>query len=121
MRDLTREAQFQTLLARNHILFTIKNIGGWGFLAGFLALAPLRLLTSVLRGDRVTARGLLAAAPRVGSAVRARLRSDRRAALTSRAIAGAASRALSDPSSAPLAKMPAATADRTRRRPAISG
>jgi GT2 family glycosyltransferase len=91
MRDLTREAQFQTLLARNHILFTIKNIGGWGFLAGFLALAPLRLLTSVLRGDRVTARGLLAAAPRVGSAVRARLRSDRRAALTPRAIAAAAS------------------------------
>jgi len=26
-----------------------------------------------------------------------------------------------NPSSAPLAKMPAATADRTRRRPAISG
>jgi GT2 family glycosyltransferase len=91
MRDLTREAQFQTLLVRNHILFTIKNIGGWGFLAGFLALAPLRLLTSLLRGDRVTARGLLAAVPRLGAAVRARWRSDRRGALSPRTIAAAAS------------------------------
>jgi GT2 family glycosyltransferase len=89
MRDVTRDAQFRTLLARNHVLFTIKNIGGWGFLAGFLALAPLRLIASAARGDRATARGLLAAAPRLAAALRARWRVDRRAALSPNAIAAA--------------------------------
>ena len=90
MRDVTLDAQFRTLLARNHVLFTIKNVGGWGFLAGFLALVPLRIVASASRGDRATARGLVAALPRVGAAVRARWRADRRGALTPRAIATAA-------------------------------
>jgi GT2 family glycosyltransferase len=90
MRDLTREAQFQTLLARNHVLFTIKNVGGWGFLAGFLALAPVRVVASVVGGDGSTARGLLAAAPRLGAAVRGRWRSGGRRVLSPRAIAAAA-------------------------------
>lgn len=90
MRDVTQDAQFRTLLARNHVLFTIKNVGGWGFLAGFLALAPLRLVASMARGDRTTAGGLLAAAPRLGAALRARWHVDQRAALSPQAIAAAA-------------------------------
>jgi GT2 family glycosyltransferase len=90
MRDLTREAQFQTLLARNHVLFTIKNVGGWWFLAGFLAAAPVRVVASLVRGDGSTARGLLAAAPRLGAALRARWRSGRRSVLSPGAIAAAA-------------------------------
>ena len=42
MRDQRRESQFRALLARNHVLFTIKNVGGWAFLAGFLVMAPVR-------------------------------------------------------------------------------
>jgi N-acetylglucosaminyl-diphospho-decaprenol L-rhamnosyltransferase len=90
MRDLTRESQFRALLARNHVLFTAKNVGGWGFLAGFLALAPWRVLRAALGADPATARGLLAATPRLPAALRARRRGRPHVVLGARAIADAA-------------------------------
>ena len=57
---------------RNHVLFTVKNIGGWAFLAAFMALLPLRALRPVVRGDLVPMRGILAALGRLPAALRAR-------------------------------------------------
>ncbi len=94
LRDPSRETRFLTLLARNHVLFTIKNVGGWGFLLAFLCLAPVRVISSALRGDRFTSRGIVAAVPRVWQAVRARQRAAVRGALSPRAIAAAASASL---------------------------
>ena len=51
------------LLYRNHLLFTAKNIGGLGFLLGFLVLLPLRVLRPLLGGDRVPLEGFLRALP----------------------------------------------------------
>jgi N-acetylglucosaminyl-diphospho-decaprenol L-rhamnosyltransferase len=90
MRDQRRESQFRALLARNHVLFTIKNVGGWAFLAGFMAMAPVRVIGSVLRRDPHTARGLVAAVPRLAAALRARRREGQYAVLGAQAIAVAA-------------------------------
>jgi GT2 family glycosyltransferase len=51
------------LLYRNHLLFTIKNVGGSGFLLGFLALLPYRVLSPLLRGYTVPLRGFVRALP----------------------------------------------------------
>ena len=90
LQDPTREARFRTLLARNQALFTMKNVGEWGFLAGYLALIPWRIMRGFSRGDPHTARGLLAALPRAPRAVASRF-TRRRPALSPRAIAEAAS------------------------------
>jgi GT2 family glycosyltransferase len=93
LRDGTREARFRTLLARNQALFTLKNVGEWGFLAGYLALMPWRIARGWLFGDPYTARGLVASIPRTPRAIAARF-ARRRPALSSRAIAEAASLAV---------------------------
>lgn len=90
MRDQRREREFHALLARNHVLFTVKNVGGWRFLAAFLALAPARVLRGLLRRHRATARGLVDAMPRLGAALRGRRREGPHAVLGPRAIAIAA-------------------------------
>ncbi len=90
LQDRARESRFRTLLARNQALFTMKNVGEWGFLAGYLALIPWRMLRGFSRGDPYTARGLLAALPRAPRAVANRF-TRRRPALSPRAIAEAAS------------------------------
>lgn len=74
------------LLNRNLTLFTLKNVDGWGFLAGFLLLLPVRILRSLLR-ERDLALGVLAAAPRAGVALRSRLRAARSARRPTDAIA----------------------------------
>jgi GT2 family glycosyltransferase len=51
------------LLYRNHLLFTVKNIGGPAFLAGFLLLLPYRVLRPLARGYRVPLAGLIRALP----------------------------------------------------------
>lgn len=89
LRDPSREAQFGTLISRNHVLFTAKNVGGWGFVAGFLALVPVRVAAAAVRGDRYTALGLLAALPRLGRALRARWNQRGDAVLGAQAIAAA--------------------------------
>ena len=89
LQDRARESRFRTQLARNQALFTMKNVGEWGFLAGYLALIPWRMLRGLVRGDPYTARGLLASLPRAPRAIATRL-TRRRPALSPRAIAEAA-------------------------------
>ena len=60
------------LLYRNHLLFTVKNIGGPGFLIGFLLLLPYRVLSPLLRGYRVPVAGFLQAVPLFPLALRHR-------------------------------------------------
>jgi GT2 family glycosyltransferase len=75
--DKARDARHRAHLARNQALFTVKNVSGWGFLAGYLALVPLRMLRGSLSGDSHTARGLWQAIPRMGRAIAARVRRPR--------------------------------------------
>ncbi|HTD62683.1 MAG TPA: glycosyltransferase [Gemmatimonadaceae bacterium] len=89
LQDRSREARFRTLLARNQALFTLKNIGGWLFVIGYLALAPFRLL----RSDPYTARGLIRAAPRAVQALLNRV-GRRPPVMTPRQIAAAAAATL---------------------------
>jgi hypothetical protein len=60
------------LLYRNHLLFTIKNVGGSAFLAGFFVCLPYRVLSPLLKGHRVPLGGLLDALPRLPLALRKR-------------------------------------------------
>jgi GT2 family glycosyltransferase len=60
------------LLYRNHLLFTLKNVGGAGFVAGFLALLPYRVLSPLVRGYTVPLAGFLRALPLVAAALAAR-------------------------------------------------
>jgi GT2 family glycosyltransferase len=57
---------------RNHLLFTVKNIGDARFLALFLATLPVRAGRPLLRGDGSMARALIDALPRFPRALRAR-------------------------------------------------
>ena len=66
------------LLYRNHLLFTIKNIGGAAFLVGFLLLLPMRALRPLLRGDAVPLGGFLKAVPLIPQALAARFSGARR-------------------------------------------
>jgi hypothetical protein len=61
------------LLYRNHLLFTVKNIGGPAFLAGFFLCLPYRVLSPLLRGYRVPLRGFLQALPKFPEALRKRI------------------------------------------------
>ena len=72
--DRERDGLHRAMLARNQALFTMKNVGGWGFLAGYLAMAPLRVVRGALGNDPYTARGLVRALPRAGQAIAARAR-----------------------------------------------
>lgn len=62
------------LFYRNHVLFTVKNVGGAAFLLGFLLLLPLRALRPLLRGDRVPLVGVVRALPFIPRAIARRLR-----------------------------------------------
>lgn len=57
---------------RNHVLFTIKCIGGIGFLLAFLSLLPFRAIRPLLRGDTMPSRATWAALPRIPKALRRR-------------------------------------------------
>lgn len=90
--DPARQERFDANLARNHALFTLKNVGGPGFLAMFLLLLPVRIVRNRLVGNRATSAGMLAALPRIPSALRARIRASRPDRLTHAAIAAAVRR-----------------------------
>jgi GT2 family glycosyltransferase len=61
------------MLYRNHLLFTLKNVGGPAFLAGFLLLLPYRVLSPLARGHRVPLAGFVRALPLMPLALRRRL------------------------------------------------
>jgi hypothetical protein len=62
------------LMARNHLLFILSNIGGWGFALGVLAMLPYRLAHHAIRGNWRLVGGHLAALGRAGPALRRRWR-----------------------------------------------
>ena len=62
----------ERLLYRNHLLFTVKNIGGPAFLAGFFVCLPYRVLSPLLRGYGVPLIGFLRALPKFPEALRKR-------------------------------------------------
>jgi GT2 family glycosyltransferase len=66
------------LLYRNHLLFTIKNVGDAGFLARVLARLPYRVVAPLFHGYTVPLRGCLAALPRLPAAFGRRLAAERR-------------------------------------------
>jgi GT2 family glycosyltransferase len=68
-----RESKTRRLLARNHALCVLKNVGGWGTAVMVLGLMPSRIVKAWVRGDRDGARGLIAALLRCPTALRRRL------------------------------------------------
>jgi GT2 family glycosyltransferase len=66
------------LLYRNHLLFTIKNVGDGGFLAGFLLRLPYRIVEPLSHGYTVPFRGCLAALPLLPAAFARRFAAGRR-------------------------------------------
>jgi GT2 family glycosyltransferase len=63
------------LIRRNEVLFTLRNVGGWGFVLGYLGLLPVRMVRNLLVGNHAMWRGALQALPRVPKAL-ARRRHD---------------------------------------------
>jgi GT2 family glycosyltransferase len=66
------------LLYRNHLLFTIKNVGDGCFLARFLVRLPYRIVEPLFRGYTVPFRGCLAALPLLAAAFGRRFSGERR-------------------------------------------
>jgi N-acetylglucosaminyl-diphospho-decaprenol L-rhamnosyltransferase len=79
------------IIARNQLLFILKNVGGWGFAAGVLLMLPYRVLVNLGRRNWTLLAGTFAALPRLGGALRRR-RGLPLPALTPQAIAAAISR-----------------------------
>lgn len=69
-----RRERFEANLARNHALFTVRNVGGPAFLALFLLMLPIRIVRSRLSGNRASASGLMAALRLLPRALRERAR-----------------------------------------------
>ncbi len=85
--DPTRQERFEANLARNHALFTVKNVEGWGFVAIYLLLLPVRILRNRLAGNHAISTGLADAVPRLLDALRGRIRASRPDRLTHADIA----------------------------------
>ena len=90
--DPAKQERYEANLARNHALFTVKNVGGTAFLLLFLALLPVRIVRNRLAGNRAIASGLIAALPRLPRALAGRLRSSRPERFSHRAIESAVRR-----------------------------
>jgi GT2 family glycosyltransferase len=87
--DPARQDRFETHLARNQALFTVKNVGGAAFLAAWLLLLPVRIVRNRLAGNRAISAGLLRSLPHLISALRARVRRPGPVRLSDTAIAAA--------------------------------
>lgn len=92
MSEIMPPGQIGRLMARNQLLFVLKNVGGWGFTAGVLAMMPYRLLISMARRNWTLLGGTLAAVPRFGAAFRRRWAAPA-AVMSAPAIAAAAASA----------------------------
>ena len=57
------------IIRRNEILFILRNVGGWLFLTGFLALLPVRMVRNALSGNHFLWQGALQAIPRIPAAL----------------------------------------------------
>ena len=72
MDDVFGTRRISRVHFRNHVLFTVRNIGGLLFLLAFLALLPIRAIRPALHGDLLPFRGIFAAIRRLPAALRAR-------------------------------------------------
>jgi GT2 family glycosyltransferase len=72
MRARYGDTGMARLLYRNHLLFTVKNVGGPAFLLGFFLMLPYRVLSPLVRGYRVPLAGFIRAVPLLSPALRRR-------------------------------------------------
>src|ERR1700730_1334604 len=72
MRARYGDSGMARLLYRNHLLFTVKNVGGPAFLLGFFLMLPYRVLSPLARGYRVPLAGFIRAVPLLSPALRRR-------------------------------------------------
>jgi GT2 family glycosyltransferase len=72
--NASRSKAVKRILARNHILFTTKNIGEWRFLIMFLLLLPIRIIKHFIFVDNDNAVGELFAISRIPSAILGRIK-----------------------------------------------
>lgn len=68
------------LIRRNEALFVLRNVGDWRFIAGYVALLPVRMIRNARMGNHPMWQGTLLALPRIGVALARRWR-DRRPGL----------------------------------------
>lgn len=71
--ELYGRPRMTRLIARNGVLFTVKNCGGGLFLLGYLLLLPWRVLKNYATGNRPLAYGIMDALPRVPLALKKRM------------------------------------------------
>lgn len=64
------------LIRRNEVLFALRNVGGWGFAVGYLALLPVRMVRNAIMRNHAFWNGALRALPRIPAAL-ARRAADR--------------------------------------------
>jgi len=57
------------LIRRNEVIFALRNVGGWGFVVGYLALLPVRMIRNAITSNHAFWRGALRALPRVPAAL----------------------------------------------------
>lgn len=57
------------LIRRNEVIFALRNVGGWGFAAGYLALLPVRMMRNAMMRNHAFWKGALRALPRVPAAL----------------------------------------------------
>jgi GT2 family glycosyltransferase len=57
------------LIRRNEVIFALRNVGGWGFAVGYLALLPLRMIRNAMMRNHAFWRGALRALPRIPAAL----------------------------------------------------
>lgn len=64
------------LIRRNEVIFALRNVGGWGFVVGYLALLPVRMIRNAMMSNHAFWKGALRALPRIPAAL-ARRAADR--------------------------------------------
>jgi GT2 family glycosyltransferase len=111
-----QESRHRRLDIRNQILFTLKNIGGWGFVLAYLALLPIRAVRQLADGDSDTALATWAGLPLLSQALQARRRDVVQQRMPPRAVEAAIREPFAAENSTPLASpSPALTCNEDRR------
>ncbi len=57
------------LIRRNEVLFALRNVGGWAFALGYLALLPVRMVRNAIVKNHAFWQGALQALPRIPAAL----------------------------------------------------
>jgi GT2 family glycosyltransferase len=57
------------LIRRNEVIFALRNVGGWGFAVGYLALLPVRMIRNAMMSNHAFWKGALRALPLIPAAL----------------------------------------------------